>query len=263
MSVKKSSTNGSIPATVLKQYVDVYLSFLPNAINCAITIKKLEKLEVIPLHKKENLLKKENYRPVSLLPHVSKVFERIIYKQINIYMQDKLSKYITRFRKSHGTQHSLMTMLEKWKSALDKGENICVLFMDLSKAFDTINHDLLLAKLKAYGFSINALDLMCSYLKNRKQSVQINNSFSSTKKVHAGVPQGSIDGPLLFNLFINDSVLFLTDTFLSNYADDNNLYSIGKDCDIIKNLLRKDFTALTEWFFEKMSLNAHRLKYRK
>ena len=262
MSVKKSSTNGSIPATVLKQYVDVYLSFLPNAINCAITIKKLEKLEVIPLHKKENLLKKENYRPVSLLPHVSKVFERIIYKQINIYMQDKLSKHITGFRKSHGTQHSLMTMLEKWKSALDKGENICVLFMDLSKAFDTINHDLLLAKLKAYGFSINALDLMCSYLKNRKQPVQINNNFSSAKKVHAGVPQGSIDGYLLFNLFINDSVLFLSDTFLSNYADDN-LYSIGKGCDIIKNLLRKDFMALTEWFFEKMSLNAHRLKYRK
>ena len=121
-----------------------------------------------------------------------------------------------------------MTVLEKWKSALDKGENIYFLYMDLSKAFDTINHDLLLEKLKAYGFSINALDLMCSYLKNRKQPVQINN-FSSAKKVHAGVPQGSIDGYLLFNLFINDSVLFLSDTFLSNYADDNNLYSIGKE----------------------------------
>ena len=262
MSVKKSSTNGSIPATVLKQYVDVYLSFLPNAINCAITIKKLEKLEVIPLHKKENLLKKENYRPVSLLPHVSKVFERIIYKQINIYMQDKISKHITGFRKSHGTQHSLMTMLEKWKSALDKGENICVLFMDLSKAFDTINHDLLLAKLKAYGFSTNALDLMCSYLKNRKQSVQINNNFSSAKNVYASIFQGSIDGPLLFNLFINDSVLCLTDTFLSNYADNNNLYNIGKDRDTIKNLLRKDFRALTEWFIDNcMVLNQKKCHY--
>ena len=153
-------------------------------------------------------------------------------------------------------------MLEKWKSTLDKGENICVLFMDLSKAFDTINHDLLLAKLKAYGFSINALDLMCSYLKNQKQSVQIDNNFSSSKKVHAGVPQGSIDGPLLFNLFINDFVLFLSDTFLSNYADDNNLYNIGKDRDIIKNLLRKDFVALTEWFFENcMVLNQKKCHY--
>ena len=137
-------------------------------------------------------------------------------------------------------------MLEKWESASDKGENIYVLFMDLSKAFDTINYDLLLAKLKAYEFSINTLDLMRSYLKNREQPVQINNDFSSAKKVHAGAPQGSIDGPLLFSLFINDFVSFLSDTFLSNYADDNNLYSIGKDCDLIQNLLRKYFMALTK-----------------
>ena len=87
---------------------------------------------------------------------------------------------------------------------------------------------------------------MCSYLKNRKQSVQISNNFSLTKKAYAGVPQGFIDGPLLFDLLVNDSLLFLTDNFLSNYADYNNLYSIGKDCGIIKNLLRKDFRALTE-----------------
>ena len=177
-------------------------------------------------------------------------------------MQDKLSKHVTGFQKSHGIQHSLITMLEKRKSALDKGENICVLFMDLSKAFDTINHDLLLAKLKAYGFSINALDLMCSYLKNQKQWVQISTNFISAKKIHAGVPEGSIDGPILFHLFINDSVLFLSDTFLSNYVGDNNLYSIGKDRDIIKNLLRKDFKTLTEWFFENyMVINQKKVPY--
>ena len=82
--------------------------------------------------------------------------------------------------------------MEKWKSALDKEENICALFMDLSKAFDTINHDLFLAKLKAYAFSVNALDLICSYLKNWTQSVQKKNNFSSAKKVHADVWQGSI-----------------------------------------------------------------------
>ena len=112
--------------------------------------------------------------------------------------------------------------------------------MDLSKAFYSINHDLLLAKLKAYGFSENALYLKCSYLKDRWKAVQINN-FSSYKKVQAGVPQGSIDGPLLFNLFINGLVIFLTETFLSNYADDNNLYSIGEELNIIKEKLQKDF----------------------
>ena len=91
--------------------------------------------------------------------------------------------------------------------------------------------------------------MMCHYLKNRKQSVQINNNFSSTKKVHAAVPQGSLDGPLLFNLFIHNSVLFLIESILSNYAEDNNLCSIGKDRDIINNLLRKGFRALTEWLF--------------
>ena len=97
-------------------------------------------------------------------------------------MQNKLSKYVTGFRKSHGTKHSLMIMLEKRKNAPDKGEYVCVLFMDLSRAFDTVHHDLLLAKLRTYGFSNNALNLVCSYLKNRKQRTQINNNFSSEKK---------------------------------------------------------------------------------
>ena len=98
-------------------------------------------------------------------------------------MCDNISKYITGFRKCHGTQHSFLVILEKWKKPLDKGENVCTIFMDLSKAFDSINHDLLLAKLRAYGFSENALKLMCSYLKHRRQAVQINNNFSSCQKV--------------------------------------------------------------------------------
>ena len=246
--------------------LDIYLPYLTKSINYTINEGKfpaeLKHSEVIPLFKKEDPLKKENYRPVSLLLHLSKVFERIIYKQINVYMENKLSKFITGFRKLHGTQHAMVTMLEKWRKALDKKEYICVLFMNLLKAFDTINHDLFLAKLHAYGFSKNALNLVCSYLKNRKQRVQINSNFSAAKTVIAGVPQGSIDGPLLFNLFIKDLVFFLTETILSNYADDNNLFCIGKDINKVKNTLAKDFGIVTNWFYENfMVLNSKKCHF--
>ena len=150
------------------------------------------------------------------------------------YITNSLSDYITGFRKSHGSQHCLVKMLENWKNALDKSESVCALFVNLSKAFDTINHDLLLAKQKAYGFSGDALTLMWSCLKNCKQKVVINNSASTTQTVIAGVPQGSIDGPLLFNLFINDLVLFIEYTALGNYADDNNLSITGTNIENIK-----------------------------
>ena len=118
---------------------------------------ELKDSEVIALLRKEDPLKKKSYRSVSLLPHLSKVLERTIYKQINVYMEKKLSKFKAGFRQLQGTQHSMVTLLEKWRKALDRKEYICVLFRNLSKAFDTINHDLLLAKLRAYGFSENLI----------------------------------------------------------------------------------------------------------
>ena len=138
------------------------------------------------------------------------------------------------------------------KKAIDKGEHVSALFMDLLKAFDTINHGLLLLKLKAYGFSLNAVKLKRSYLKNRKQQVQINNKFSSENIVIARVPQGSIDGPLHFNLFINDLIFFIQYCTLSNYADDNNLFSMGKNRDEINNILFSDLRLVNERFYENV-----------
>ena len=169
LNVKKSSTFGCIPVTILKDCIDVYLVHLTNSVNhslqASVFQQKLKQPEVIPLYKKLDPLSEENYRPVSLLPHLSKVFERIIYKQVNSYMEVKFAKCLTGFRKPHGTQHSLLTMLEKWIRGIDNGSHVSALFMDLSKGFDTINHGLILTKLKAYGFSTNALYLMHSYLK--------------------------------------------------------------------------------------------------
>ena len=117
----------------------------------------------------EDSLNKENYRPVSILPHLFKVFERILYKQIDRFMKNKFSPYLCGLRKNHIVQYSFLKMIENWKKQLDNGEKVGVIFMDLSKAFNTINHSLLLAKLKAYGFSNQALRLLQSYLCNRFQ----------------------------------------------------------------------------------------------
>ena len=134
----------------------------------------LKLAEVSPVFKKKGDLDKENYRPVSALSHVSKVFQRVMYHQIEDFMKDKLSDLLIGFRKNHRTQHCLMNMLERWKKTLDNGGYICPIFMDLSKAFDTLSHKLLIAKLGTCGFDTKAL-----YLDNRKQRVRVNSNFSS------------------------------------------------------------------------------------
>ena len=116
-------------------------------------------------------------------------------------------------------------MTESWKTELNNGSKVGVIIMDLSKAFDSLNHDLLLAKLEAYGLDNNAVSFTRSYLTNRLQHCKINNSFIEWAKISAGVPQGSILGPLLFNIFINDIFLFLQKCDLANYADESTMYT--------------------------------------
>ena len=134
-----------------------------------------------------------------------------------------LSVFIAAYRQTYAAQLVLIRLIEDWKTSLDNDYLVGAVLMDLSKAFGCIPHDLLIAKLHAYGFDENALVLIYSYPKRRNQCVRINNSYSSFQEVLSGVPQGSVLGPVLFNFCINDLFLFIKQATLYNYADDNTL----------------------------------------
>ena len=165
MNKKKSVISSCIPVKILIGSVDRYLPTFTDIINSSIRNgtfpEELKLAEVTPLFKKADPFDKVNYRPVSLLPHVSKASERIIFNQISTFFEPHFSGLLTAFYKNYNTQHSLLKLLELWKEALDKGKSVGAIFMDLSKAFDTLNHSLLIVKREAYGFFESSLNNKC------------------------------------------------------------------------------------------------------
>ena len=185
----------------------------------------------------------ENYRPVSILPTVSKIFQKVISKQITNFMGPLLSQYQCEFRRGFSTQNCLLAMLEKWKSLVDKGKAFGVPLIDLSKAFDRLSHELIIAKLNAYRFSLSALKLMQSYLSERKQKTKINQAYSSWEEILFGVPQGFILGPILFNIF-----LVVQNVDFAGYADNNTIYDADDNIDEVIFSLQESSKKLFEWF---------------
>ena len=146
--------------------------------------------DATPLHKKCNKSLKENYRPVSILSILSKVFERSMFKQMPSFFDDIFSKYQYGFRKGSSTQQCLLALLDKWKRSIDRDKVFGALLTDLCKAFNCLNHDVLIAKLNTYGFSLPALRLTHHYLLNTMERTRINNSYSTWMEIVFSVPQG-------------------------------------------------------------------------
>ena len=140
-------------------------------------------------------------------------------------------------------------MVQTWRAMLSNGNKIGTTLIDLSKAFDTLNHDFLLCKLIAHGINKNPLTFIQSYFTNRNQLRKVGDKFSKWQRISTGVPQGSILGTLFFNIFINDVSLFIETTTLCNYADDNTMYSSDENSNIVISRLRHEF-AISEWNYE-------------
>ena len=226
--------------------------------------EQLKIAKVIPIYKKENAEIFSNYRPVSVLPCFSKILERLVFNRCMDYIDKKnlLNEKQFGFRPNHSTYMAIIEVVDKIANAVERNETTVGIFLDLSKAFDTINHDILLYKLEHYGFGGVALDWFKSYLSNRKQFVRYQMHDSNHKIINCGVPQGSILGPLLFILYINDIVNTTSLLELILFADDTTLLFSHQDIASQNDIINNERQEICNWFqANKLSVNASKTNY--
>ena len=275
----KSCGSDNIDTYVLKLAQDELTPVITHIVNLSIEQKvfpsQWKTAKVIPLHKKEEKIYPKNFRPVSLLCIFSKILERAVFAQVVDYLESNNLLHPSHhgFRSKHNTTTALAQMFEVWLEAFDDNEISAVILLDMSAAFDVVDHNILLKKLAIYGFDTNLVDWMTSYLSNRKQSVYIDGAFSDFLAIEAGVPQGSILGPLLYVIFTNDlpevvhNHLSTNNTFYNThcaqcgglccYADDSTYTFSGSDIEEVKDKMHESYENLSNYMSEnKLVLNS-------
>ena len=262
--VRKATGYDLIPPKILKYSMKqiVYpITYLVNDMFKNGDFPDMLKLaEIGPLHKKDSLLEKSNFRPLSILTSLSKLFEKCIDTQLQKFGSEIFCGSLSAYRKNFSTQHVLLQVTESIKEGLDKKMSAGSVLMDLSKAFDCLQHDLIIAKLEAYNFNTSALKLLSNYLRQRKQRVKIANTRSDWLSIKKGVPQGSIVGPTLFNYFINDLIMLESNFTFANYADDNTIYVSAPNRSILLDKLTSATCSALRWF-EDNGLQANPSKF--
>ena len=248
----KTVGHDGLKATFIKLSGTQLCSSLCEIFNACITTSsfpsEMKLADFSPILKKDDSLCKENYRSVNILTIVSKLFENIMSDQLTDYFRNLLCSSLSAYRKGYSCQHVILRLTKYWRQALDNGNTVGTIAMDLPRAFDKMSHALLIAKLNAYGLSEDARNLIINYLTNRRHKVKISGTWSHWATINRGVPQGSVLGPLLFNIFLNDLFYVNMTSEIANYANDNHLYYEDKCYNVLRNVLENDVLSATAWF---------------
>ena len=267
MKPKVSTGYDSISTKLVKQIYEGLLSPLLYIVNLSLSTgivpDKMKLAKVVPIYKSGGKEIISNYRPVSLLPVFSKILEKIVYKRLYNYLEkfNILTPSQYGFRKSLSTNLAILEMQDRAVNYLSNNENCVGIFLDLSKAFDTLNHTILLSKLEHLGVRGTALSWFGNYLTNRAQFTEINSQKSSLKSISCGVPQGSILGPLLFLIYMNDIVKVSNDCDFIIFADDTNLLFHKNSHSELRGLINECLIKMSMWFkANKLSLNVKKTK---
>ena len=263
----KTSSGVDGISTVLLKHIKHEISkpvtlILNQCLATGIFPDKLKIAKVVPIYKSEDDNIFNNYRPISVLPALSKVFEKIIFNQTYSHFDDHNLFFGNQygFRKKHSTELAVLEVIDRITNQLDKGQTPMNIYLDLSKAFDTLDHDILINKLQYYGVHGSALRLFKNYLTERKQYVIYNETPSELGSITTGVPQGSILGPLLFIIYINDIAQSTSHFNFITYADDTTLCGAQTRHNDAKTT-EHELNKVTEWLkINKLSLNVKKTK---
>lgn len=258
-----------ISNTFVKDNIDTLAHPLTHVMNLSLSEayvpNDMKLSKVIPLYKKGSKLIMSNYRPVSLLPVISKVLEKIVYKHMYSFLENENVLFQNQygFRSHHSTIQAVTEFVCKTLKELEKNRSMIAVYLDLSKAFDTIDHSILLKKLDMYGIRGHALNWFNSYLQDRTQFTQISQKVSGKLNNHRyAVPQGSVLGPLLFLVYVNDIYKIPTDSSVICFADDTTVYVHDIDINIAVQTINRDLAKISDWFrLNKLSLNVGKTCY--
>ena len=256
-----------VPVNIYKKTADILspiiCTLVNHSINQGVFPNVLKLARVIPLHKGGTKKDMKNFRPISILPILSKIFEKIMHKRLyNFFIKFGLL-YSNQFGflKNKSTVDAIIRFTDECYDVMNDNKSLISIYLDFSKAFDTIDHDLLCKKLHAYGIRGFANNWFISYLSCRKQFVQIDSNKSTCLELISGVPQGSVLGPLLFIIYIND-MHKCTDLKLIHFADDSTAYIAGRDILTLTNSINSELVKIDKWVSaNKLSLNAEKTNF--